>query len=50
MKFLDTILKLFVGDKSKKDIKEIQPIVDEIKKLEPSVAALSLDELRAKSV
>lgn len=50
MGFLDTILKVFVGDKSKKDIKEIQPIIDEIKKMEPSVAALSLDELRAKSV
>src|SRR5690554_4997498 len=49
MGFLDTILKIFVGDKSKKDIKEIQPIIDEIKKLEPSIAKLSLDELRAKS-
>lgn len=50
MGFLDTILKIFVGDKSKKDLKEIQPIIDEIKKLEPSIANLSLDELRAKSV
>src|SRR5690625_5181510 len=49
MKFLDTILKFFVGDKSKKDIKEIQPIVDKIKKLEPKIASLSLDELREKS-
>src|SRR5690625_4670601 len=49
MKFLDTILKFLVGDKSKKDIKEIQPIVDKIKKLEPKIASLSLDELREKS-
>src|SRR5699024_8816710 len=39
----------FVGDKSKKDIKEIQPIVDKIKKLQPKIASLSLDELREKS-
>lgn len=49
MGFLDTILKIFVGDKSKKDIKEIQPIIEQIKKVEPAISKLSLDELRAKS-
>lgn len=49
MGFLDSILKTFVGDKSKKDIGEIQPLVEQIKKLQPEIAALSLDELRAKS-
>jgi preprotein translocase subunit SecA len=49
MAFLDNILKVFVGDKSKKDIGELQPYVDQIKKHEASIAALSIDELRAKS-
>ena len=34
MGFLDNVLKVFVGDKSKKDIGELQPLVDEIKKHE----------------
>ncbi|UZH54843.1 preprotein translocase subunit SecA [Salinimicrobium tongyeongense] len=49
MSFLDTVLKVFVGDKSKKDIKEIQPIVNKILALEKEFEALSLDELRAKT-
>ncbi|WP_324721907.1 preprotein translocase subunit SecA [Salinimicrobium sp. HB62] len=50
MSFLDTVLKVFVGDKSKKDIKEIQPIVNKILALEKEFEALSLDELRAKTL
>ncbi len=49
MGLLDSVLKVFVGDKSKKDLSEIQPLVNEIKKFEASMAALTLDELRAKS-
>jgi len=49
MGLLDNVLKVFVGDKSKKDIGEIQPIVNQIKKHEAEMANLSLDELRAKS-
>lgn len=49
MGFLDSVLKIFVGDKSKKDISDIQPIVNQIKALEGAMSALSLDELRAKS-
>jgi len=49
MGLLDRVLKVFVGDKSKKDIGDIQPIVNLIKKQEASIANLSLDELRAKS-
>jgi len=49
MGFLDSVLKVFVGDKSKKDLGEIQPFVDEIKKHEDAIAKLSLNELRAKS-
>ncbi|WP_378177037.1 preprotein translocase subunit SecA [Aquimarina sp. SS2-1] len=50
MGVLDSVLKVFVGDKSKKDIKEIQPKVDLIKKEEQAIAALSHNELRAKTV
>ncbi|MDT0689509.1 preprotein translocase subunit SecA [Salegentibacter sp. F188] len=49
MSFLDSVLKVFVGDKSKKDVKEIQPIVDQIKAYESEYEALGLDELRAKT-
>jgi len=50
MSFLDSVLKVFVGDKSKKDVKEIQPIVEKIKALEKEFEALSIDELREKTV
>ena len=49
MGILDSVLKIFVGDKSKKDIGEIQPIVDQIKSHEAAIAQLSINELRAKS-
>jgi preprotein translocase subunit SecA len=49
MGFLDSVLKVFVGDKSKKDLSDIKPFVDEIKKHEDVIAKLSLNELRAKS-
>ena len=50
MGILDSVLKVFVGDKSKKDIKEIQPKVDLIKKAEKTLENLSHDELRAKTI
>jgi len=50
MGILDSVLKIFVGDKAKKDISEIQPIVEQIKSFEPAIAKLSIDELRAKSI
>lgn len=50
MGILDSVLKVFVGDKSKKDIKEIQPKVELIKKAEKIVEGLSIDELRHKTV
>jgi len=49
MGILDSVIKVFVGDKSKKDIGELQPLVDEIKKYEAALEKLSLDELRAKT-
>ena len=49
MGILDSVLKVFVGDKSKKDIGDIQPLVNEIKTHEAALEKLSLDELRSKS-
>ena len=50
MGILDNVLKLFVGDKSKKDIGEIQPMVALIKNQEAEITSLTIDELRAKTV
>ena len=49
MGLLDNVLKVFVGDKAKKDLGEIQPLVDQIKAKEGEMAQLTLDQLRAKS-
>jgi len=49
MSFLDSVLKIFVGDKSEKDVKSIQPTVNQIKALESDFEKLSLDELRNKT-
>jgi len=49
MTFLDKVLKVFIGDKSKKDIGDIMPYVIKIKKHEEEISKLSLDELRARS-
>ena len=49
MSFINSILKMFVGDKSQKDVKAIQPIINKIKSFESALSGLSHDELRAKS-
>ncbi|QCE40132.1 preprotein translocase subunit SecA [Psychroserpens sp. NJDZ02] len=49
MSFLNSVLKVFVGDKSKQDVKAITPIVDKIKTFEQALIALSHDQLRAKT-
>jgi preprotein translocase subunit SecA len=48
MNFLEIITKLF-GNKAQKDMKAIQPIVDQIKAAYERIDALSNDELRARS-
>jgi preprotein translocase subunit SecA len=50
MSFINSILKTFVGDKRKKDLKKYQPIVDKVKSFEPEISKLSLDELRQKTI
>ena len=43
-----TFLKKFFGTKSEKDIKSIQPQVDKILEIYPSLKNLTNDQLRAK--
>lgn len=49
MSIINSILKAFVGDKSEKDVKAIQPIITKVKSFESALQALSHDELRAKT-
>ncbi len=49
MSILDSVLKAFVGDKKKKDLKLLQPIVNKVSAFEAEIGALSLDQLRAKT-
>ena len=46
---LGKILKLFVGDKSKKDLKIINPVIEKIHSFEQVMNSLSNDELRAQT-
>jgi preprotein translocase subunit SecA len=49
MSFINSILKAFVGDKSQKDVKSIQPLIAKIKTFEEQLSNLSHDELREKT-
>jgi len=49
MSFINSVLKVFVGDKSEKDVKSLQPLVKEIKSFEQQLERLSHDELRQKT-
>ncbi|WP_291145532.1 preprotein translocase subunit SecA, partial [Flavobacterium sp. UBA7680] len=49
MSFINSIIKVFVGDKSQKDVKALQPYLNKIKTFETSLMSLSHDELRART-
>ncbi len=49
MGLFNSILKVFVGDKTKKDLKLILPLVDEIKKICIDLEKLTSDELRQRT-
>ncbi|MEY2738868.1 MAG: hypothetical protein RL259_777 [Bacteroidota bacterium] len=49
MSIINSILKAFVGDKSEKDVKAIQPLIAKVKTFESALQALSHDALRAKT-
>ncbi|MEN8880222.1 MAG: preprotein translocase subunit SecA, partial [Polaribacter sp.] len=50
MGILDSVIKLFVGDKQEKDLRLLQPVVEDVKKFEAEIAKLSHDDLRAKTL
>ncbi len=49
MSFLNSVLKAFVGDKKKKDLKLLQPLVDKVRSFDKEMSQLSIDELRGKT-
>jgi len=50
MSLINSVLKVFVGDKKKKDLKILQPIVDKVRAFDSDVEKLSLDQLRNKTL
>ncbi|CEN51903.1 hypothetical protein CCAN11_2370019 [Capnocytophaga canimorsus] len=50
MSIVNSLIKIFVGDKAKKDIKAIEPIVAKIKTYAADLEKVSNDELRAKTI
>ena len=46
---LNKLLSKIFGSKATRDMKEIQPWVEKIKAVSPTIEALSNDELRAKT-
>ena len=50
MSILNSIIKIFVGDKQQKDLKILQPIVEKITAFEEELSRLTNDELRAKTI
>jgi len=49
MSFINNVLKVFVGDKAKKDVTALQPLVDKIISFEKELESLNNDGLRAKT-
>jgi len=49
MSILNSVLKIFVGDKKKKDLKLLQPIVAEVISFENEISNLTNDQLREKT-
>ncbi|MGM5470779.1 preprotein translocase subunit SecA [Flavobacteriaceae bacterium LMO-SS05] len=49
MNLLNSVIKVFVGDKSKQDVKSMMPLVTQIKTFEHAFEQLTHDELRAKT-
>ncbi|TWP26137.1 preprotein translocase subunit SecA [Apibacter muscae] len=50
MNILNSILKLFVGDKHKKDLELLNKYLEKIKNEEEQIATLSIDQLRYKTI
>ncbi|WP_314338534.1 preprotein translocase subunit SecA [Capnocytophaga leadbetteri] len=50
MSIINSLIKLFVGDKAKNDLKSIQPLVEKIKAYAADLEHISNDELRGKTI
>jgi preprotein translocase subunit SecA len=50
MSLINSILNVFVGNKSKKDLKEVEGIVEEILSFDNKISSLNHDELRNKTI
>jgi len=50
MSIINSLLKVFVGDKKQKDLKLLQPIVNQVHTFDSQIANFSNDELRAKTI
>jgi len=50
MSILNSVIKLFVGDKQQKDLKGLQPVIENVNKFELAFSKLSHDELREKTI
>ncbi len=49
MSILNSVIKAFVGDKAKKDVKELQPLLKDIKSFEAAIETLDHNALRKKT-
>ena len=49
MSFLNSVLKAFVGDKKKKDLKLLQPLVGKVRAFDQEMENLSIHDLRDKT-
>ena len=49
MSLLNSVLKVFVGDKKKKDLKNLQPIVENVRAFDKEMESLTIDQLREKT-
>ena len=46
---LDTIVRRIVGSKNDREIKKIQPVVEQVNALEPRISSLSDEQLQTKT-
>ena len=49
MSILNSVIKVFVGDKAKKDVRELEPLLNEIKSFEAALESLDHNKLRQKT-
>ncbi|MDB4851846.1 preprotein translocase subunit SecA, partial [Flavobacteriaceae bacterium] len=50
MSILNSVIKIFVGDKQQKDLKILRPIVEKVSAFETSLSSITNDELRGKTI